>query len=713
MLGGVRIRWLGALWAALLWLLVPGASVAAPQRAVAVLYDDSGSMSKPSTRWIAANLSLQVLSALLAEGDELHVATMAVPPAVTTVVVPGGLDGWLARVQAEPSPGKGTPYGGVGALLQALQASAAAEKWLVVLTDGAFDDYSSALAQQQIEQIVKPLGIRPMFLLLESDKVYDAQRQWQQQAGAAVISIDRARALPQRMEEVAALLTGRDSAGLQLRRQGDELVVSSRFPLRNLVVLVQGEQGLAITGAQAGSRAMQVRAHALKPVQGHADFPAGGLVAHLGLAGAIDQGDEVARIRFNRPLGAAQVKVLADVAARMDVTVVDQAGRPIARNAAGRYPVCEGETASLRTDLVASNGASLSQGRSDLGQFDVGFTLGGGGAALKAAASAGRAGFEHTLALRAETSLHPYARYPGYFNFQSSPLVLEPVRCKRQVELRLLTPLGADGLWSARVDQLQLAPPLRYAVFIEGQPATAQDLARWNWTQQGGGPWAMRPDGAELLLVPAGGCCVFTWQRPKAMQGQLQFSVDTGNPRDVVKLPAPLPYAVVLPADLFPRLWWLYGCPLAALLGALALAWYLWRIVWVKERFARQARVHVLRNRLQRQEPLVRSRDLPSRWLWPSRREVKVIEGLRFEALGRRGAAVLLSGAGLTAQHEVDDWMFDPARAERRKPQPDARLRHQGNIVRRRPGAPFGTPPELRLQYSRDASRPQWPADGR
>ena len=166
-------------------LMIIGNVAAAPSRAVAVLYDDSGSMQQ-GTRWTGANFSLQVMAALLNEGDVLLLSKMNSQPQPRRYEVPGGIDALLTDLQSEPAPNGNTPYAGVDQLLRALKESHAAEKWLLVVTDGDFEGFTSELAQRQIDAIVKPLGIRVVFLLIESRSGFDAARYWQKAAGATI-----------------------------------------------------------------------------------------------------------------------------------------------------------------------------------------------------------------------------------------------------------------------------------------------------------------------------------------------------------------------------------------------------------------------------------------------------------------------------------------------------------------------------------------------
>ncbi len=692
-------------------LAMPAAEVHAAGRAVAVLYDDSGSMISPRSRWIGANFSLQVMSALLVEGDELYLAKMNAQPQPRRTVVPGDVDAFLASLQREPppQPKADTPYDAVDDLLEALGRSSAGQKWLIVVTDGEFTNFNTSAAQAQIDRIVRPLGIKPVFVLIERSGSFDAARFWNSAAGAAVVEASKASQLPQRMEELAALLTGRDSNGLALDRSGSEVQVSTKFPLRGLVVLTQGSTNLRVASAFTGIRPMTIRGHAIRAREPVADIPRHAHVAHLFAQDGIAAGEKAVSIRFSSPVDSDRVKVYPEVAARMEVGLVGADGQALKKDGQGYYGVCTGESVTLQTRLVGSDGKPLTPGRQDLGTFQVGYeTL--PGQAQRSTIAANQEFFESRIAPSVEVRILPFARYPGYFNYQGDTLTLRPVACKREVVVKLETPLDRDGLWSARVDQIAAAAPLRFGVTIDGQPATEAELKSWAWRNDSARSWEHKVQGGKILLIPRAGCCVMTWARPKAHAGQIDFAQwQTGNSADKVFWPAPVRYSWLLPESMFGRLWWLYGCPAAALLGIAFLGWYLWMLAR-KDRFDRRAVLHKRkRGRETTLVPLVRGRDWLSRWFWPSPRESRVVEKYRFTAIGGSGQAVLVAGKTLSEQDEIVGWRFDPQRHDRKLPQVDARLLDRGTIRHRASLAGPRDRFDIELQYARMGLAPKWP----
>lgn len=705
----IQIRWMRGpvCWVlfGLLGLLWAGGAWAQPPRAVGVVYDDSQSMQN-GARWPAANYALQVLLALLTEGDVVQISRLSGTTQLLTV--PGGVNAQLHQLQQEPQPNVGTPYRPVMQTIDWLAKTGAADKWLLVLHDGDFQDIPIHEARAQIETVVRPKGIRVVFVPIEAPSGGDTAALWS--GHATVLRADKAIQVPSHMEEIAALLTGRDVSGLDIRVQDSGLSVSSDFPLRGLVVLTQGDGRAAVTSATAGNQSMRMRTHSINRRTPHPDVPAAAQVAHLRLDGSISSGQAVAQIRFSGDPATQRYKVLAEVAARMTVVVQDSAGQRLTPDAQGRYAVCEGEQARVLTRLVGDNSQPLTQGRSDLDRFAVGHEGGDPNSPLVSVFDSQQQAFVARLPVPQEVRLNPFARYPGYFHFSAQPLVLVPKSCSKLVQIKPVVGADSTSVWSADVDRLDQAPPLRFRVLVDGQPATAEQLADWRWTNGTEGLWAVTPEKDELVVRPVPGCCALFWSRPWAHSGSIGLTLDTGNTRDKVELLPPMAYSINLPDDPLRRYGWLYACPVLAAAALAALAWYLWRVLVVKERFGRRACLHIEVHQRRRREPLVRGSELLSHWLWPARRETKRVEGLRFVAVGRGGSVVRIDGSTLGSQYEVEGWDYDEGLAERKRPQPDARLSHMTLVQRRSAQARGRQAFDMRMQYSRDGTGPNWNA---
>ncbi len=142
-----RLRVLCAclLAALLLGTVLPGAAFAARQgsggKIINVVYDDSRSMymyENSRTRWCKAKYALEVFCAMMGAEDEMNIYSMNRPEVVS---LRGSDPGRVETVHAMTSMYGGTPFSKLKAAGDALLAAdASRERWLVVLTDGEFDD---------------------------------------------------------------------------------------------------------------------------------------------------------------------------------------------------------------------------------------------------------------------------------------------------------------------------------------------------------------------------------------------------------------------------------------------------------------------------------------------------------------------------------------------------------------------------------------------
>lgn len=117
-----------------------------PDRVINVVYDDSGSMYQNGNMWCQAKYSLEVFAAMLGSTDRMNVYYMSdyyeqtdSPPRI----VLEGRDGAavnVAKIHGEKTVSSWTPFDAVRKAYSDLSKDRGDEKWLVVLTDGVFDN---------------------------------------------------------------------------------------------------------------------------------------------------------------------------------------------------------------------------------------------------------------------------------------------------------------------------------------------------------------------------------------------------------------------------------------------------------------------------------------------------------------------------------------------------------------------------------------------
>lgn len=152
----------------------------APSRVVNLVYDDSGSMiennnGKKVDTWCQAKYAMEVLSAMLSENDTMNVYVMSDFESGTSgeprIVLNGDNDikSNVKKIHNMVTTAGNTPFNSVRKAESDLKSLKADEKWLVVLTDGEFED--GAIKQEKIDEFFsgKPDDIKILYLGMGAD----------------------------------------------------------------------------------------------------------------------------------------------------------------------------------------------------------------------------------------------------------------------------------------------------------------------------------------------------------------------------------------------------------------------------------------------------------------------------------------------------------------------------------------------------------------
>lgn len=250
---------------------------------VALVYDDSGSMwvqsdqkgqEYPIDNWKYGNYALQSFIAMLDSQDQLDVVYMSHPHFAESIE----LDKRLRQREIEHVrswEGKSnTPlisiHTAIDQLEKAIETEARAEFWLIVLTDGIFNELNyldSNLTKQDINQSKQRLfnqltnlkgkmkekgasfqtALIPIESYLKPDEelmMADFKREWVESSGGVVLESDGQLDIIHRINEVAALMTNRDPDEEQLFQlnpvvESNQLTLQSPFPLRRITIMEQ------------------------------------------------------------------------------------------------------------------------------------------------------------------------------------------------------------------------------------------------------------------------------------------------------------------------------------------------------------------------------------------------------------------------------------------------------------------------------------------
>lgn len=170
---------LGGLLLAVICLIDSSAAVSAktnePVRVIHIVYDDSGSMISDNSgnkcdTWCQAKYAMEVFAAMLGENDAMNVYVMSdfqesddAPPLLALKGSDGAKDN-VEKVHGMLTEAANyTTFTTVEKAYEDLRTETADEKWLVVLTDGAFNKPSKTEAELEAYFAQKEEGIKVMF----------------------------------------------------------------------------------------------------------------------------------------------------------------------------------------------------------------------------------------------------------------------------------------------------------------------------------------------------------------------------------------------------------------------------------------------------------------------------------------------------------------------------------------------------------------------
>jgi hypothetical protein len=524
-------------WAVLLALLSFVRVADAQRRTVVVVYDDSGSMGNPqapNARWRDANYALQTLTGLLAPQDALTVVRMSAPDVAEPVDLRTQA-AQLAAIQTRPHEGGQTPYAAVQTAMRTLEqvaareaqgGGAATEKWLIIITDGEFGHADTATVQgvqDEIRQFVRQTGTRSAIFMIAGVESQAADL-WVSDGQARRYEAPDRSQIVEQMRRIAADITSRSDTPPPVRYDGNTVTLTTEFPLRRVTLLqhTRNPQTLAVLrGARVGRTDIAIPPALELGMPARSGDPVHGRIHHLGGTATIPAG--TVTLTFDKPVDASLLQVLPEVDARLAVWLTDNAGRPLS----GTIPtICAGEPFRIRATLLSPQGDTLLKQARAGSPFRLDATYGGRRVPLAAAGSFFEAGVPTALG---ESTISVSAAYPGYFSYRSRIYTVRGEECRpRALGWRPGTP------WSARVTELDEAPPFDVVPTVDGARVPPAELEQWTLRRTDGGKlpvdiertaegWRLRPKARWGLA-----CCTPTGVIP------VELEAKSPNPREPV-----------------------------------------------------------------------------------------------------------------------------------------------------------------------------------
>lgn len=622
--------------------LAIGYAPIAGARAVAVVYDDSGSM-RGEERWLYANFALQTLIGLMDAADRLDLVFMSEPDKVRPIHDRNGKAAHIETLKRQGAPKAETPYAAVRAAMAALRNAPtdAGERWLVVITDGEFGlakgppVVRDAVAEE-FSVFVRETSARTLLLLIGDKADRLLGELWRRAGQATVLYAANSREIVDRMHEIASMLASRGKGVPDLgRTQKDkEIVLSPRFPLRRLLVLAQTEGKRSLprltTVASVGGDLERADYQPQMP-QAAATGRSAATISHIlprSPDTPIPAGKETIRLTFDSADRLSDVRIFPEVAARLDVELRDADGKAMTPNAQGVVEPCIGQTMQVVARLMADEKRTLTEGQSDTSGFRTAFILGDAPESVMAL-NASKTEFLGSITLRpGTTTLSALAEFPGYFNFRSRIFTLAPRDCRPR-EVSVATDMSG---WNGDVLTLESAAVVLRGQ-VDGKAIGAEDFAAWNLNLVGETPvrfelekdtktqsWILRP---KLRW----GCACVTSTGPQ----NVRLTLSSGRPAESHEVTIPLTVQDT-------TFWRKCGYLIKGALAIAAAAAWLYGIIR-KPRFRRGSVVFYKHRG--RQETFLLPGNRAMRLLVPYKAEKRVVGNVVFEA--SRGFHVFLT----------------------------------------------------------------------
>ncbi len=223
------------------------------RRVIDVVYDDSGSMcsddSGPVDRWSQALYAMEVFATMLGESDEMNVFLMA-DSGASPISVSGSDPGRVEQIISGLGTTGNTPYDTVRSAASHLAAAdPAASRWLVVLTDGAFQQLPSQGLEASLAEYAAQ-GIQVVYLAIGAAEMLTGDPE----EGFYAYSADTSDEILPCITEIAnQIFQQQVLPASHIAISGNTMTLDIDIPVSQLLVFAQGEgiqvESLSLDGA--------------------------------------------------------------------------------------------------------------------------------------------------------------------------------------------------------------------------------------------------------------------------------------------------------------------------------------------------------------------------------------------------------------------------------------------------------------------------------
>lgn len=245
----------------MLVMIMPNVALAANQsskgKIINVVYDDSRSMYlNNETRWCQAKYAMEVFCAMMGKEDTMNIFAMNRSEVLT---IKGSDPNRVEKVHAMTSMYSGTPFSTVTKAGNALRnEDSSYERWLVVLTDGSFDNTTQSTVQATLDGY-NASGIKTVYLAIGNDAV---ELQGDPSVGAYAEKASSTSEILTKVTNIANQIFEHQVLGSSfIAGSGGETLLNIDIPTDQIVVFAQGE------GASIGS--LSLNGKTIAPTSSH------------------------------------------------------------------------------------------------------------------------------------------------------------------------------------------------------------------------------------------------------------------------------------------------------------------------------------------------------------------------------------------------------------------------------------------------------------
>lgn len=214
-----------------------------------VVYDDSRSMYlNNETRWCQAKYAMEVFCAMMGKDDTMNIFAMNRSEVLT---IKGNDPNRVEKVHAMTSMYSGTPFSTVTKAGNALRnEDPSFERWLVILTDGSFDNTTQSTVQATLDGY-NGSGIKTVYLAIGNDAV---ELNGDPSAGAYAEKASSTSEILSKVTSIANQIFEHQVLSHSfVANSGGETLLNIDIPTDQIVVFAQGE------GATVGSLSLNGR----------------------------------------------------------------------------------------------------------------------------------------------------------------------------------------------------------------------------------------------------------------------------------------------------------------------------------------------------------------------------------------------------------------------------------------------------------------------